>query len=64
MNFERCLLYPSLCNNIISLGQIFEEGHKIEINGEFLWIRGRKKGVVDESQAIHEQAIQGHYVHN
>lgn len=29
---------PTLCNNIISLGQISEEGHKVMIDGEMLWI--------------------------
>lgn len=30
---------PSLCSNIISLGQMVNEGYKITINGEFLWVR-------------------------
>ncbi|KAL8134089.1 hypothetical protein AgCh_009237 [Apium graveolens] len=29
---------PSLCNNILSLGQMFEEGNKIVIKGEHLWV--------------------------
>ncbi|XP_074328395.1 uncharacterized protein LOC141666305 [Apium graveolens] len=29
---------PSLCNNIISLGQLSEGGNKVIIKGEFLWI--------------------------
>ncbi|XP_074356746.1 uncharacterized protein LOC141696515 [Apium graveolens] len=29
---------PSLCNNIISLGQLSEEGNKIVLEGDYLWI--------------------------
>lgn len=29
---------PNLCNNIISLGQMSEDGNKVEMKGEFLWI--------------------------
>lgn len=29
---------PSLCNNIISIGQLSEEGNKVVIRGEFLWV--------------------------
>lgn len=29
---------PTLCNNIISLGQISEEGNRVTLNGEFLWV--------------------------
>lgn len=29
---------PSLCNNIISLGQLSESGSKVIIKGEFLWV--------------------------
>lgn len=29
---------PALCSNIISLGQLAEEGNKVILNGEFLWI--------------------------
>ncbi|XP_074364213.1 uncharacterized protein LOC141705039, partial [Apium graveolens] len=28
---------PALCSNIISLGQMAEEGYKISMNGDFLW---------------------------
>ncbi|KAL8098390.1 hypothetical protein AgCh_031228 [Apium graveolens] len=28
---------PSLCNNIISLGQLAEEGNKVTLNGDLLW---------------------------
>ncbi|XP_074362998.1 uncharacterized protein LOC141703361 [Apium graveolens] len=30
---------PALCSNIISLGQMAEEGYKISMNGDFLWVR-------------------------
>lgn len=30
---------PSLCNNIISLGQLSEEGNKVVLQGEYLWVR-------------------------
>lgn len=29
---------PALCSIIISLGQLAEEGNKVILNGEFLWI--------------------------
>lgn len=29
---------PSLCNNIISLGQLSEVGNKVVLNGVFLWV--------------------------
>lgn len=32
---------PSLCNNIISLGQLSEEGNKVTINGDQLWIHDK-----------------------
>nr|KAJ0225396.1 hypothetical protein LSAT_V11C100018330 [Lactuca sativa] len=32
---------PSLCDNIISLGQLAEEGDKILMHGAFLWIHDR-----------------------
>src|SRR5438132_3072781 len=34
---------PSLCNNIISLGQLTEQGSKIMLEGEFLWVYDRNK---------------------
>lgn len=30
---------PSLCNNIISIGQLAEEGNKVTISGDYLWVR-------------------------
>lgn len=30
---------PSLRSNIISLGQLAEDGYKITLNGDFLWVR-------------------------
>lgn len=33
---------PTLCNNIISLGQISEEGNQVVINGEYLWVRDNR----------------------
>lgn len=29
---------PTLCNNIISLGQLSETGNKVVLNGNFLWV--------------------------
>lgn len=40
---RKCMLrevyfIPNLCNNIISLGQLSENGSKVLIKGEFLWV--------------------------
>ncbi|XP_074322818.1 uncharacterized protein LOC141659791 [Apium graveolens] len=32
---------PSLCNNIISLGQLAEEGCKVVLHGDLLWVNGK-----------------------
>ncbi|XP_074328328.1 uncharacterized protein LOC141666234 [Apium graveolens] len=32
---------PSLCSNIISLGQLSEEGNKVMLSGDYLWIRDK-----------------------
>lgn len=29
---------PSLCNNIVSLGQLSKDGKKVVLKGEFLWV--------------------------
>lgn len=29
---------PSLCNNVISIGQLSEEGNKVVFSGEFVWV--------------------------
>lgn len=29
---------PTLCNNIISLGQLSEDGNKVILNGDYLWV--------------------------
>lgn len=29
---------PNLCNNIISIGQLSEDGNKVVIRGEYLWV--------------------------
>lgn len=34
---------PSLCNNIISLGQMSEIGNKVVLKGEYLWIHDECK---------------------
>ena len=34
---------PSLCNNIMSLGQLSEVGNKVVLKGEYLWIHDNKK---------------------
>ena len=34
---------PSLCNNIISLGQLSEEGNKVVLQGEYLWVRDNQR---------------------
>ncbi|KAL8097202.1 hypothetical protein AgCh_030354 [Apium graveolens] len=36
----------SLCNNIISLGQLLEEGYKFIMSGEYLWVRGEQKELI------------------
>ncbi|XP_074363311.1 uncharacterized protein LOC141703780 [Apium graveolens] len=33
---------PSLCNNIISLSQLSEEGDKITLNGDMLWVHDKQ----------------------
>lgn len=33
---------PSLCNNIISLGQLLEEGNKVTLNGDLLWVHDKQ----------------------
>lgn len=33
---------PSLQSNIISLGQLSEDGYKIILNGEYLWVRDKR----------------------
>lgn len=44
---ERCLFdvyyIPSLCNNIISMGQISEDGSKVVLNGDFLKIHDERE---------------------
>ncbi|KAI3684116.1 hypothetical protein L6452_33335 [Arctium lappa] len=37
---------PSLCNNIISLGQLAQDGDRILIHGFFLWIHDKKGRLV------------------
>lgn len=34
---------PSLCNNIISLGQLSEEGNKVILSGEHLWVYDKER---------------------
>lgn len=36
---------PSLCNNIISLGQLSEQGNLVVLKGDFLWVRD-KNGIL------------------
>ena len=44
---KRCLFdvyyIPSLCNNIISLGQMSEDGNKVVLKGDLLWIYDEKE---------------------
>ena len=35
---EEVYFIPTLCNNIISLGQLSEGGNKVILNGEHLWV--------------------------
>ena len=35
---EEVYFIPSMCNNIISLGQLCESGNRVVIKGEFLWV--------------------------
>ena len=43
---KRCLqqvyYIPSLRNNIISLGQLSEEGNKVVLQGEYLWVHDKQ----------------------
>lgn len=36
--FNDVFYIPSLCNNILSLGQMSEQGNKVILQGEFLWV--------------------------
>lgn len=36
--FRQVYYIPSLCNNILSLGQLSEEGNRVIMHGEFLWV--------------------------
>lgn len=38
--FTDVFYIPTLSNNIISLGQMSEEGNKVVLDGEFLWVYG------------------------
>lgn len=35
---EKVYYIPSLCSNIISLGQLAEDGNKVLLKGEYLWV--------------------------
>lgn len=39
LNAERVYYIPSLRSNIISLGQLAEEGYSVNIRGDYLWVR-------------------------
>lgn len=46
---------PELCNNIISLGQLSEDGNKVVLDGKYLWVydeRGRLLMKVKKNQKI------------
>lgn len=50
-NGENCLLrevyyIPTLRNNIISLGQMSEEGSKVVLKGEFLWVYDEQERIL------------------
>lgn len=36
--FHEVYYIPSLCNNILSLGQLSEEGNRVIMHGEYLWV--------------------------
>lgn len=36
--FKEVYYIPSLCNNILSLGQFSEEGNRVVMHGEYLWV--------------------------
>ena len=38
ITFREVCYIPTLCNNIISLGQLSEYGNKVIIKGEYLWV--------------------------
>ena len=37
-NLHEVFYIPTLCSNIISLGQMSEDGNKVVLKGEFLWV--------------------------
>lgn len=37
---------PTLCNNIISLGHVFEEENQITLNREFLWVHYNRERLI------------------
>ena len=39
---------PSLCNNIMSLGQLSEVGNTVVLKGEYLWVHDNKKKLMME----------------
>lgn len=41
MQLHEVYYIPSLCNNIISLGQLSEDGNRVVLHGAFLWIHDK-----------------------
>ncbi|XP_074351811.1 uncharacterized protein LOC141690959 [Apium graveolens] len=41
--FHEVYYIPRLCNNILSLGQLSEEGNQVIMHGEFLWVYDKDK---------------------
>ena len=37
-SFQDVYYIPNLCNNIVSLGQLSEEGNRVVLHGKFLWV--------------------------
>lgn len=44
--FKDVYYIPNLCNNIISLGQLSENGNKVIMKGDFLWVYDDKERLV------------------
>lgn len=46
---------PTLCSNIISLGQLSEEGNKVVLNGNFLWVYERQGTLLMKVKRSHNR---------
>ncbi|XP_074373455.1 uncharacterized protein LOC141713780 [Apium graveolens] len=53
---QEVFFIPSLCNSIISLGQLSEAGNKVVLNGDFLWVYEIRE-IINEIQEIGKSII-------